>query len=112
MTAWIDSFEFPEHWIDLRGRRDRARRALARHQRELRREIGPGHVLHGRAWDIIGLGVPARDDALLRLDDGAVALVHLTWRGAKELPSWPMTVLVTSAEEFRAELEDRGHELD
>lgn len=113
MTAWIDSLEFPEPWIDLRGRRDRvARRALARHRRELRREIAPGHVLHGREWEIIGLGVPARDDALLRLDDDAVALVHLTWRGAQEPPSWPMTVLVTSVEELRAELEDRGYEWD
>lgn len=71
MTAWIDSLDFPEAWIDLRVRRDRvARRGLvARHRNELRREIAPGHVLHGREWEIIGLGVPARDDALLRLDD-------------------------------------------
>ncbi|MBU2693952.1 hypothetical protein [Pimelobacter sp. 30-1] len=114
MTSWIDSLDLPERWIDLRRRRDRvARRTLvARHRRELRREIAPGHVLHGRAWEIIGLGVPARDDALLRLSDGAVALVHLTWGGAQEPPSWPMTVLVTSVDELRAELEDRGYEWD
>lgn len=113
MTAWIDSLDFPEPWIDLRRRRDRvARRTLvARHRRELRREIAPGHVLHGRDWELIGLGVPARDDALLLLDDGAVALVHLTWRGAPEPPRWPMTVFVSSVDEFRAELEDRGHDL-
>lgn len=112
--TWIDSLEFPERWIDLRERRDRvARRSVvARHRRELRREIAPGHVLHGRAWTIIGLGVPSRDDALLRLDDDAVALVHLTWRGAKEPPSWPMTAVVTSVDEFRAELEDRGYQWD
>lgn len=110
--AWIDSFDFPEGWIDLRGRRDRVahRGVVARHRRQLRREIAPGHVLHGRGWEIIGLGVPARDDALLLLDDGGVALVHLTWRGVPEPPWWPMTVLVTSVDELRAELEDRSYE--
>ncbi len=113
MTSWIDSIVFPEPWIDLRRVNDRlARRDLvAGHRKELKREIARGHVLHGRDWEIIGLGVPARDDALLLLDDGAVALVHLTWRGAPEPPTWPMTVFVSSVDEFRAELEDRGYDL-
>lgn len=114
MAAWIDSIAFPEPWIDLRGWRDRVacRRLVARHRKELRREIAPGHVLHGRAWTIIGLGVPARDDALLRLEDDVVALVHLTWSGTQEPPFWPMTVVVTSMDELRAELEDRGYKWD
>jgi hypothetical protein len=114
MTAWIDLMDFPEPWVDLRRFRDRlANRSLvASHGRELRREIGPGHVLHNRDWTIIGLGVPARDDALLRLDDGALALVHLTWRGAEEPPAWPMTSVVRSLADLRAELEDRGYEWD
>lgn len=114
LAAWIDSIDFPERWVDLRQWRDRVarRRLVARHRKELQREIAPGHVLHGRAWQIIGLGVPARDDALLRLDEGAVALVHLTWSGAPEPPLWPMTAVVTSVEELRAELEDRGYQWD
>lgn len=114
MKSWIDSIEFPERWVDLRRFRDRlSNRALVgSHRRELRREIGPGHVLHDREWTIIGLRVPARDDALLRLSDGSLALVHLTWRGAEEPPEWPMTSFVTSLEELRAELEDRGYEWD
>jgi hypothetical protein len=114
LTAWIDLMDFPEPWVDLRRFRDRlARRALvASHTRELRCEIGTGHVLRGRDWTIIGLGVPARDDALLRLDDGSLALVHLTWRGAPEPPEWPMTCFVTSISELRSELEDRGYEWD
>lgn len=112
MTSWIDSIDPPEPWIALRQRKQRiGRRGLvARHHRELRREIARGHLLYGRAWKVIGPGVPARDDALLLLDDGAVALVHLTWRGAPEPPSWPMTEIVTSPDELRAELEDRGYE--
>ncbi len=114
LVGWIDSIDFPEPWIDLRQVKDRlARRDLVvRHRNELSREIAPGHVLHGRVWEIVGLGIPARDDALLQLDDGAVALVHLTWRGAPEPPSWPMTVFVTSIDELRAELEDRGYGLE
>lgn len=114
MSSWIDLMEFPEPWVDLRRFRDRlANFALvASHRRELRREIGPGHVLRDRDWTIIGLGAPARDDALLRLDDGSLALVHLTWRGAIEPPEWPMTSFVTSLNELRAELEDRGYEWD
>jgi hypothetical protein len=89
VTAWIDSLGFSEPWIDLRRRRDRVahRTLVPRHRRELRREIAPGHVLHGRAWELIGLGGPARDDALILLDDDAVASVHLTRRGAPEPPS-------------------------
>jgi hypothetical protein len=114
MTSWVGSIEFPEPWIDLRQLKQRLERRdlVARHRKELVREIAPGHVLHGRAWKIIGLGVPAGDDALLLLEDGTVALVHLTWRGAPEPPSWPMTVFVTSPIELRAELEDRGYEWD
>ena len=114
MTSWIDAIVFPEPWIDVRRVNDRlARRDLvAGHRKELKREIARGHVLHGRDWEIIGLGVPARDDALLLLDDGAVALVHLTWRGAPEPPSWPMTEIVTSPDELRAKLEDQGYEWD
>lgn len=114
LASRIDSIDFPEPWVDLRQVQDRlARRELvARHREELTREIAPGHVLHGRAWEIVGLGIPARDDALLQLDDGAVALVHLTWRGAPEPPSWPTTTIISSLEEFRAELEDRGYEFE
>lgn len=112
LAGRIDAIDFPEPWIDLRQEKDRLvqRDLVARHRKELSREIAPGHVLHGRVWEIIGLGVPARDGALLQLVDGSVALVHLTWRGAPEPPSWPMTV--TSVDAFREELEDRGYEPD
>ncbi|MDN5745668.1 MAG: hypothetical protein L0H31_11165 [Nocardioidaceae bacterium] len=85
---------------------------LARHRRELRVEIAEGHVLHSRRWRIIGIGVPARDDVLLELDGGEIALTHVTWRRAPEPPSWPMTAIVRSADELRVELADRGFGTD
>lgn len=106
--------EFPQPWIDLRRFRDRLVNGglVARHRKELRREIAPGHVLHGRDWEIIGLRVAARDDVLLRLGDESAALVHLTWRGGPEPPPWPTAAFVASVDELRAELEDRGYEWD
>lgn len=85
---------------------------LVRHRRELTVEIAEGHVLHGRRWRIIGIGVPARDDVLVELDGGEIGLTHLTWRGTSEPPSWPVTTIVRSAEELRAELADRGFGTD
>jgi hypothetical protein len=110
VADWIDGVRFPSPWVDLRPWRNRIShwQLLARHRRELRVEIAEGHVLHGRRWRIIGIGVPARDDVLLALANGEVALTHVTWRGAPEPPSWPTTTIIFSAEELRAELEDRG----
>lgn len=59
-----------------------------------------------------GWGFPRGDDALLQLGDDALALVHLTWRGAEEPPPWPNTVFMTSPDELLAALEDRGYEWD
>lgn len=71
---------------------------------QLRREVGPGHILHG---------VPARlaarydpnDDALFELLDGSerYAVVHLTWASRPEPPPWPVTAVYESFEAFAAE---------
>ncbi len=78
---------------------------------ELRREVGPGHPLHG---------VPARtlarrgdcDDALFALEDGTgrVAVVHLTWTSSPpERPPWPGTRLYPSLEAWAATAMARDH---
>ncbi|MDX2233880.1 MAG: hypothetical protein NW200_05225 [Hyphomonadaceae bacterium] len=46
--------------------------------RALRREMAPQHILHGRAFTVIARRDDA-DDVLLRLDDGEVAEMHLSW---------------------------------
>ncbi len=44
----------------------------------LRGELAPAHILHGRAFAVIARRDDA-DDVLLRLDDGEVAEMHMTW---------------------------------
>ena len=45
---------------------------------ELRREIGPNHILYGRSVRAVGVTVES-DDWLFELDDGTFAQVHLTY---------------------------------
>lgn len=112
-VAWIDTIEFPEPWVDLRSFRQRVkhRELLSNLRRELHRELSPKHELSTVRWTIVGAGVPARDDVLLRLDDESVALTHLTWKRSQEALPWPSTTRVWSLEQFRGELIDRGYEL-
>ena len=58
--------------------------------KELQAEIGPGHVLTGQSWQVIGRR-DDRDDILLLLPDGEVAEVHLTWARHPEPEPWPVT---------------------
>lgn len=113
VTIWVDAIDFPEPWIDLRnlGRRHPDRALARRLRKELRREISPGHPLSGQRWTIVASRAPGRDDLLVRLSDGSVALTHLTWKGSREPLPWPSTTLVNSPEEFRGELADRGYDV-
>jgi len=45
---------------------------------ELRRELGPQHILYGRSFRAVGV-TGESDDWLFELDDGTFAQVHLTW---------------------------------
>ncbi|MGV9270188.1 hypothetical protein ACWDRR_36690 [Kitasatospora sp. NPDC003701] len=72
---------------------------------ELRREVAPGHLLHGIAltpW----LECGACDDVLVRLDDEnalvgttpyRVAVVRPTWSHGPESPPWPATAVFDQA---------------
>lgn len=112
VTTWIDTIPFPESWVDLRQFRDRLphRKLVSSLSRELRREISPRHDLAGTGWTVIGSGAPGRDDVLLRLRDGSVAMTHLTWKRGREAPPWPSTLRISSLAQFRAELVDRGYD--
>lgn len=62
-------------------------------EHELRKEVGPGHVLCGLNARLIGRRYD-RDTALFLLDDGRIARVHLTWRQDTEIdPRWPETTI-------------------
>ena len=67
---------------------------------ELRRELPRGHVLAGVRLTAIGARQDC-DDVLFALDDGRVAVVHLTWSGRTEpVSDHPWTVLFDSMERF------------
>jgi hypothetical protein len=46
--------------------------------RQLRSELATEHILYGRAFAVIARRDDA-DDVLLRLDDGEIAEMHMTW---------------------------------
>jgi hypothetical protein len=73
---------------------------------ELVKELGVGHVVHGRAFSVVARS-EVNDDVLITLDDdGTWALVHLTWRGTRDRPPWPTAVIFpTLADAVAAMLE-------
>src|SRR5438045_2550616 len=74
-----------------------ARRSLIA---EFQRELPAGHVLSGARVTPIGRRQDC-DDVLFALDDGRVAIVHLTWSGKTEpVSDHPWTVLFASMERF------------
>ena len=67
---------------------------------ELQRELPRGHVLVGVPVTAIATRQDC-DDVLFALDDGRVAIVHLTWSGKTEpVSDHPWTVLLDSMERF------------
>ena len=67
-------------------------------ERELEREISPGHPLHGKATTAAAARIDC-DDVLFVVEGGGLAIVHLTW--SRETSSrWPHTVMVSDIETF------------
>jgi hypothetical protein len=89
--------EWLEPWEPVEPGRTDDPSAFARGwEAELRKEVVPGHVLHGLAVTLIARRYD-RDDALFQMQDGRVAQVHLTWKQAPEPdPRWPETVIYPS----------------
>jgi hypothetical protein len=70
---------------------------------QLRREIGPQHVLFGQPASLIARRFDT-DDALFQLSGARVAEVHLTWRRSVEPdPRWPNTTIFPSLEDWARE---------
>lgn len=75
-------------------------------EKELARELRPGHVLYGVQATAIGRRW-RRDDVLFELGDGRFAQVHLT-RRPESNPAWPATEIYDSFEDWTAvPVEDR-----
>jgi hypothetical protein len=70
---------------------------------ELARETGPGHPLYQTSAKLIARRFDC-DDALYQLEDGRVAMVHLTWIQAQEPdPHWPETCIYGSLQAWEQE---------
>ncbi|MCB1358742.1 MAG: hypothetical protein KDK53_20355 [Maritimibacter sp.] len=90
-------------WVTLGGL------GAARLERALRREVGPGHKLHGQTPTALAHAT-ASDDVLFGTEDGRLALVHLTHSGTPSGPDWPSTGFYPSVEDFVAGLRaERTH---
>ncbi|XUM21622.1 hypothetical protein ACRAVF_30785 [Bradyrhizobium oligotrophicum S58] len=91
----------PEHWYLLTD--DRLR---ATFEAELARELAPGHALATLPVRIIAKRDDC-DDILVTLNDGRVAVVHLTWSGHREADTrCPTTAIYDSLEDWRISYAD------
>lgn len=66
---------------------------------ELQRELDSTHPLNG----VAAIAIARRqdnDDVLFSLEDGRMAVVHLTWIGKQDKSPFPWTVLYATAEAF------------
>ncbi len=70
--------------------------------RELKQECPIGHILFGRDATFLARRQD-RDDFLISLGGGEVAMVHLTWRQETN-PIWPAAEVFASLEQWRDEV--------
>jgi hypothetical protein len=72
-------------------------------EEELARETGPGHPLYRIPAKLIARRFDC-DDALFELEDGRVAMVHVTWSQRQERdPRWPETRIYASLQAWEQE---------
>jgi hypothetical protein len=74
-------------------------------ERELQRELSPGHPLFGMLVKTLARRQD-RDDVLFAVQDrtGRVTVVHLTWtQSPPECPPWPHTTLFPNLETWAVE---------
>jgi hypothetical protein len=69
-------------------------------EQQLRRELTPGHLLHGERFRAVGRRQD-RDDVLFALDSGW-AIVHLCWTsGPSADPRWPKSWVFSGFDELQ-----------
>lgn len=98
----MDDLEWLEPWAVVKDPQD----AIA-WSHELKRECPPGHMLFDREITFLGRRLD-RDDFLVSLDAGKVAVVHLTWRRETD-PLWPATKVFASLGQWREEVMAPDH---
>jgi hypothetical protein len=60
-------------------------------EKELRRELSPGHILHGLSLRAVARRTDRDDVVFEARGSGECAAVHLTWTGRTERPPFPTT---------------------
>jgi hypothetical protein len=79
-------------------------------ERQLKREVGLQHVLHGEHVVLIARRFDC-DDALFQLGDGRVADVHLTWSSSPEGdPRWPGTQVFENIDNWATNVMKAAHD--
>lgn len=87
---------FAEPWLDMTCEPRKVKMGLLI---ELKREVHRAHPLYKLDATVIGQRQD-NDDILIELEDGLMAVVHLTWSGKKEYGPWPATQVYSSRENF------------
>jgi hypothetical protein len=97
--------QLPEQWKSVAAGSSSATALLA----ELRREVGPGHVLGGRNAKPVARCTGCDDVVFRLLDDDTFAIVHLTWSGRPEAPPWPATQVLPTFMALELVVESHSH---
>ncbi|MHC2330989.1 hypothetical protein [Bradyrhizobium sp. USDA 4454] len=95
MNTQNEDVDWLNPWMPIES--NEQRQAL---ESELHRELTPGHQLVGLS--VVALAMRRdQDDVLFQLQDGQVAVVHLTWKGGPEIDArWPVTACYSSLGEW------------
>lgn len=66
---------------------------------KLKVELPQNHILNNESFDLIAKK-ENNDDIILELDNGEIAVVHLTWKGSKETKGFPLTRIYKNKLDF------------
>ena len=86
LEPYVDAFDMEDHTIQ----------SLLD---ELKIELPDNHILKNKPVELIAKK-NTNDDIILKLENGSIAVVHLTWSSKKELGSYPTTRIYKDDIEF------------
>lgn len=66
---------------------------------ELRIELPKSHILYNESYDLIARKTN-NDDIVLELENGKIAVVHLTWKSKTEVDGYPITRIYENKIDF------------
>lgn len=87
---------FAEPWLDMADASQELKNGLLT---ELKKEVHRKHPLYRLKAEVIGQRQD-NDDVLIKLEDGRIAVVHLTWAGKREHGPWPITDIYEDRKDF------------